>query len=343
MNELKIRRILIDYESLIILCLGLSVIVLMTTLIGSNPLNRVVTNTLILIIVTVGLYIFIGNSGVLSFGHIAFMAIGAYGAAWLTCNPMLKQFTMSGLPQFILKNSFPLLPAAIVSALLAAIVAFFVGLVLMRLSGIAAAIGTFAFLIIIYVVYSNWTSVTGGTSSVSGLPIYVGPWISLCWALVTMVAAFLYQRSRYGLALRSSREDMVAAKSAGVNIFRQRLLAFVISAFFVGLGGVMYGSYMGIIDPEAFYLDLTFITIEMLVVGGMNSLSGAVIGVVLISIFLEFLTFVESGVNIGSLVLSLPPGAQQVGLGIVMILILIFRNNGITGNREIRLPRKSKN
>jgi len=301
------------YETPLILCTGLFFIVLATEILDNNLLNRTVTSCLIRVVIVVGLYIFVGNSGIISFGHMGFMAIGAYAVAWQTCCPGLKPYTMPGLPELLLNNTLPNLPAGLAAGLLTAVIAFLVGIALMRLSGIAASIGTFAFLAIVNAVYSNWTSVTGGTSSISGIPLYVDIWNSLGWALVTILAAFVYQRSRYGLSLRATREDEIAAKSAGVNIFRQRLLAFTISAFFVGIGGVLYGGFLGILSPDAFYLNLTLITMAMLVVGG---------------------------INVGARTISVPPGVQEIGLGILMLLILIFRNGGITGNREIVWPRK---
>jgi branched-chain amino acid transport system permease protein len=340
MQKNLITRLIIKYEPLLILCTGLFIIVLATEFIDNNLLSRTVTSCLIRVVIVVGLYIFVGNSGIVSFGHMGFMAIGAYAVAWQTCCPGLKPYTMPGLPELLLNNTLPNLPAGLAAGLLAAVIAFLVGIALMRLSGIAASIGTFAFLAIVNAVYSNWTSVTGGTSSISGIPLYVDIWNSLGWALVTIVAAFIYQRSRYGLSLRASREDEIAAKSAGVNIFRQRLLAFTISAFFVGIGGVLYSGFLGILSPDAFYLNLTLITMAMLVVGGINSLSGAVLGVVVLSAFIEILLQIESGIDLGGQTLSVPPGVQEIGLGILMLLILIFRNGGITGNREIAWPRK---
>ena len=340
MQKNLITRLIIKYEPLLILCTGLFIIVLATDFIDNNLLSRTVTSCLIRVVIVVGLYIFVGNSGIVSFGHMGFMAIGAYAVAWQTCCPGLKPYTMPGLPELLLNNTLPNLPAGLAAGLLTAVIAFLVGIALMRLSGIAASIGTFAFLAIVNAVYSNWTSVTGGTSSISGIPLYVDIWNSLGWALVTIVAAFIYQRSRYGLSLRASREDEIAAKSAGVNIFRQRLLAFTISAFFVGIGGVLYSGFLGILSPDAFYLNLTLITMAMLVVGGINSLSGAVLGVVVLSAFIEILLQIESGIDLGGQTLSVPPGVQEIGLGILMLLILIFRNGGITGNREIAWPRK---
>jgi branched-chain amino acid transport system permease protein len=293
---------------------------------------------LITIVVVVGLYIFIGNSGVVSFGHIAFMAIGAYASAWQTCCLPQKPANFPGLPDFLLHSQVPNFPASLLAGLLAAAVAYLSGLIIMRLSGIGASIGTFAFLAIVNVVYSNWKSVTLGTSSIIGLPTYVNLWTALAWALTTIAVANVFQVSSLGLALRASREDEVAAQAAGINVYVLRLIAFVLSAFFVAIGGVLRGHFLGIVAVNSFWLDATFTTLAMLVVGGMNSLAGAVTGVVALSVLIEFLRRLESGIDIGSLTLSVPGGFQELGLAVVMLAILILRPKGLTGNREAPCP-----
>ena len=118
-------------------------------------------------------------------------------------------------------------------------------------------------------------------------------------------------------------------------MFRQRLIAFTLSAFFAGIGGVMHAHFIGALIVNTFYLDLTFITLAMLVVGGMRSLTGSVAGVVVLSTLIELLRQMERGVAIGSVSLSIPLGGQEIGLAIVMLLILLFRRGGLTRNKEV--------
>jgi branched-chain amino acid transport system permease protein len=330
-----VQRLASKYQTPGILCLGLLGIVLLAEGFGTNLIERMVTETFILLVAVVGVYIFVGNSGIFSFGHIGLMAIGAYATAWQTCCPQLKQFTMEGLPDFLLNNTFPVFFASITSGVLTAFVALAVGAVLMKLSGIVAAISTFAFLVIVNVVYSGWNSVTAGTSSIVGIPTYVDMWVSLGWSAVVIFMAYLYQTSSRGLALQSSREDAIAAKASGINVFHERLVAFVLSGFVVGIAGVLYAHFLGVINPDAFYLGLTFVTLAMLVVGGVNSLSGAVVGVVVLSTLINVLRWMESGITAGGFTLALPNGVQEIVLGAVMVVILITRRGGITGNREI--------
>ena len=304
---------------------------------GDGILARTVTDGLIRIVLVVGLYIFIGNSGVLSFGHIAFMLVGAYGTGWLTLSVFKKSFVLQ-LPDILANYQYPVFPSAIAASLLAAAVAFIVGVPVMRLSGIAASIATLAVLGMFKTFYTNWDSWTMGAATMPGLPLYVDMWVALSWVVFTLFIAFVYQQSRFGLALRASREDEFAARAAGINISHQRLIAFVLSAFFVGLGGVLHGHFLGVIAVKNFWLGITFISLAMLIVGGQRSLTGAVVGVVVISTVVELLLKIEQGFTVGALEISAPPGIQEIGIAIVMLIILIFRPAGIMAGREVPSP-----
>ncbi|WP_051328972.1 branched-chain amino acid ABC transporter permease [Geminicoccus roseus] len=324
--------------SVLALLVGLTAITAVTAFLGGEDMSLTITEALIRLTVVVGLSIFIGNSGVVSFGHIGFMCIAAYVAAWATCNPMWKQLMLTGLPVFLQENQYPFLVAVAGGAVLAALVALVFGAAIMRLSGIAASIATFAFLAIVNNIYSNWESVTAGVSSIIGIPTVVDPWIGLAFALVSIVIAFWFKGSRFGLMLRATRDDPVAAKASGISIVRVRLAAFVLSAFVVGLGGTLYAQFLGVVTVDMFYLQLTFITLAMLIIGGMGSVTGAVVGVLAVTVFVEFFRYLEAGVAVGASTFALPEGSQEIALGIGMALILIFMPAGLTGSKELRLP-----
>jgi branched-chain amino acid transport system permease protein len=219
------------------------------------------------------------------------------------------------------------------------LIALIVGVPLVRLSGLAASIGTFSVLAIVFVVYSNWNAMTNGTSSLIGLPIYVDLWVAFGCAVGAMIAAFLFQNSRLGLALRASREDEVAAKAIGVNVPFSRLGAFVLSAALVALGGLLQAHFLGSLNVLQFYIGITFITIAMLVVGGTGSLAGAVVGTATISLVFELLRQLEVGFTVGSTQIQLPPGLRELGVAVIMIVILIFRPAGLMAGREVAVPR----
>jgi branched-chain amino acid transport system permease protein len=323
----------------ILLTLILLVIAYGTTMIGSKPFNQVIIDVFVRVILVVGLYVFIGNSGVMSFGQIGFTCLGAYVAAWLTINPVMKKMSLPGLPGFIMQAKMPFWEAAIIAALFAGVAALIFGKVLMRLSGIAASIATFAMLAMINTIYSNWDSVTGATSSVVGIPIVRSIWPYFICAAIVIFIAWAHAISRAGLALRAARDEPTAAAASGIDIPKERLVAFVVSGAIMGAGGALTAHSIGVVTPDNFYLSLTFVTLSMLVVGGMGSLTGSVLGVVILSALIQALRSMEAGVQLGDTMLALPKGLQEIALGIIMIVILALRPAGLFGNRELTLTR----
>ena len=300
--------------------------------------QRRTTQALINLVAVIGLYVFVGNSGILSFGNVAFMAIGAYVSALLTMKSAAKSVFLPDLPQIIAAAEWPTLPGALAGGAVAALVALVIGWPLMRLSGVSASIATFAMLVVANVVFGNWTSVTGGQNSLMGLPAYVDLWTALGWAIAALVIAFAYQETRSALLLRASREDEAAAQASGVNVVRQRLRAFVVSAFLSGIAGVLLGHFLGIVRVENFYLDLTFLIVAMLLIGGRGSLTGAVAGTIVIALLTEGLREAEIGFQVGATNIAAPAGTGDVILALLMLIIILFRPDGIAGGRELTWP-----
>ena len=309
-------------------------IVLLAAL-GSPFIQRRVTLGLIDLVAVVGLYIFVGNSGVLSFGHVGFMAIGAYASALLTMRPATKAMFLPQLPDIIAHASLNPWLGGAVGAAAAGLFALLAGSVLMRLSGMAASIATFALLVIVYVVLGNWDAYTGGQRSLMGVPAVVGLWSAFAVGALALAVAFAYGETRSALALRASREDAVAAAGSGVSVYRRRLEAFVLSAVVSGMAGALMAHLLGSLRVDAFYLDLTFTILAMLVVGGSRSLAGAVVGTVVIMGLAEGLRALEAGIPVaGTLIIAAPAGLGDVLLALVMLLMIIFRPSGLMAGRE---------
>ena len=319
------------------LALGLLVITAVILATNDTVLVFTVTNGLIQTVLVVGLYIFIGNSGILAFGHITYAMIGAYAAAWLTLDPFKKSFALA-LPPFLADHAYPLFPSALAAAVLAGIAAFITGVPLTRLTGISASIATFAVLAIFNTIYSNWDSWTFGASTLVGIPIYVTAWVALAWAVAALLAATIHQKSRFGLALRASRENEIAAKASGINVPLQRLIAFTLSGLFMGLAGVLQAHFLGSDAVTGFWISSTFIALAMLIIGGQRSLTGAVVGTIVVSALLEFLRALESGLTIAGTTIQMRQGLRELVIALLMLVILIIRNAGITGGREIPWP-----
>ena len=336
MNAAALRDLLLRSAPLLVLT---AMIVAITVLAGvaDAVTGRRVILCLVNVVAVVGLYIFMGNSGVLNFSSVGFMAIGAYVAALLTMPATAKGMFLPDLPAWLMAAELPALAGPFLGGGVCAAVALVVGLPIMRLSGIAAAIATFSLMYICYIVLGNWSSVTGGQISLMGLKVYVGLVTACGFAVGAIALAFIYQETRWALALRASREDAVAAQACGIRVAALRLGAFVLGAFVCGVAGALYGHFLGTLRVESFYLDPTFLLVTMLVVGGMRSLTGAVVGCLVISLLAELLRLVEVGVPLpGTGVrLAAAPGFGDVVLAALMLLILIFRPNGITGGREV--------
>src|SRR5207248_5736842 len=196
-------------------------------------------------------------------------------------------------------------------------------------------IATFAVLGITYNVLYYWQKVGPTAQTLSDIP-ETGRWTIAVGVIVSVVVAFVYQRSRFGRQLRATREDPAAARASGIDVYRQRLLAFTVSGALAGLAGGLYVHQLGLITPTLFYLDLTFVTLAMLVFGGVGSLWGAVLGALVISALNSFLGDAENTVHVGFR-LTLPAGTRLVTIGAVMALVIILRPSGLTGGREFGL------
>lgn len=294
---------------------------------------------MLLLIIVLGLQIFSGNSGVLSFGHISFMAIGAYTSALLTIPEETKETTFLTMPGWLKSWVFPAELGTIEATLAGGGFAAFFALLfvapIVRLSGVQAGIATLALLVIVNVFLVQTTSITRGTSTMIGVPTTTTFLSVTIWALIFIVVAFVFQQSRVGLRLRGSRENLPAAKSVGVRVPIQRGIAFVLSAFVVGVAGALYGHFFVTFSPAAFFFDITFITIAMLIVGGMTSVTGAVVGVFLIMFVSELFRRWEID---GFASVTPPSGTANLVLAAILLVALILRPKGLTSGKEINWP-----
>ena len=321
---------------------------------GDIVYTDITAKMFLMLMIVLGLQIFSGNSGVLSFGHIAFMAIGAYTSALLTIPTAIKKFTYLSMPHFIKFWVFPAqlnwLEGTLAGGGFALAFALITSPPIVRLAGVQAGIATLALLVIVYVFDVQTSAITRGTSTQIGVPATTTLRAVFVWALIFMVAAFAFQQSRFGLRLRASRENERAAKSVGVRVPIERAIAWTISGFVVGVAGALYGHYFGgTFGPDDFYFNngfnIVLLTIAMLVVGGMTSVTGAVVGCYFVTIIYE--GFRRWEVN-GIAGVTPPAGTSNFALAAALLLTLILRPKGITGGKEIpwptdwHLPRRPK-
>lgn len=290
-------------------------------------------NALVSVSIVVALYTFVGNSGVLSFGHISFFAVGVWAAGVLSVPEEEKPATMPYLFDFLSSTTVGNVPSLVIAAGVGGAFALLVGLPLMRLSGLAAGIATFAVLGITNNVLRYYEKIGPGLNTFSSVPETTDLVQAALGALAVIAAAFAYQRSRFGRQLRATREDPAAARAVGVSIYRQRLVAFALSGLLAGFAGGLYVHFVPI-NVDAVYLDLTFITLAMLVIGGATSLWGAVVGALAVSGLDSFLANAENGVDLLGRTVEVPSGTRIVVVSALMALVLILRPQGLTGGRE---------
>ncbi len=319
---------------------GVVVLVIPFLLAGhSASVDSTIILALIDMVMVAGLYIFVGSSGVVSFGQVSFMAIGAYVCGMLTMPEIAKSVIIPNAPGIFLHTNIGTTTGVIIGGLVAAFAALVSSAALMRLSGIAASIGTLALLVITYTFFDNWQPGSSGGGNLTRIPTDLSVNSASIWAALAVLAAFAYQRSRLGLRLRAAREDEPAARAVGVRVARERRIAFVISGFMFGIAGGLYGHLVGSFSADDFFLPVTFMTLAMLVVGGSGAVLGVVCGTTLLSVVAYVFGQWENSLPAFGITLSLPTGTTDLIVAAVLILVLVLRPTGlITG--ELPWPGK---
>jgi branched-chain amino acid transport system permease protein len=317
----------------------LAALLAVSDFLAGEYVRRIVIGIGINVVLVVALNLSNGFTGVFSLGHVGFMAIGAYAASICTLPVALKAVNLPALPGWLGGVALPFLPATLVGGAVAMLVAFVVGLSLMRLKGAYVSVATLGFMVIVQVVLVNWDQLTRGARTFAGVPSHTTVWNAWIWAVLTVYVVARIGRSPFGRDMTASRDNEIAARSLGISVVHSRLLAFCVSAFLTGVAGSLWAHFITSFSPRSFYFAQAFSVITMLVIGGLGSVSGSVVGVVLISVVSELLRNAERGAVIGTL--RIPPiyGASQVLMAVLFILIIVFRPQGLLGGREVDLAR----
>lgn len=296
-------------------------------------LNLIAVNA----ILALSLNLIYGFTGMFSLGHAGFMAIGAYVCALLILTPAQKT-TMWILEPIIWPLSViqaPFFVAVLLAGLIAALCGLLIAIPVLRLGGDYLGIATLGFAEIIRVVLTNLSFITNGALGIKGIPNYANLWWNYGWLLLTLFFIVRLVNSNFGNVLKAIRDDEIAAKNMGINTFFYRVVSFSVGAFFAGVGGALMGSLVTTIDPKMFVFTLTFNVLMITVAGGLGSITGSLIGSVVITVLLEWLRIVENPLVIGDFEIPGIPGMRMVIFSLALILIILFRSEGIMGMREI--------
>jgi len=289
----------------------------------------------IYIILVASLNLVNGFSGIFSMGHAAFMAIGAYVSAFCTLNPQIKRSFLPGMPEFIKALNLPMLVAMIMAGLAAMLVAFVVGICVLRMKGHYLSVATLGLIIIVRSVLDNAGPYTNGARGITGLPNYANTWTIFIAALLVVYILHRTLRSGIGKELVALRDDYTAARAMGINATGRRIMAFAMSAFFAGLGGALWGHMQSVISGKFYYFDISFRIVEISIIGGMYTLSGAFVGPLFMIIIPELLRPLEAGMYLFGTRLPQMFGLSKLLLSSFLIVLIIFRRQGIMGYSEI--------
>lgn len=278
-------------------------------LVKSSYFNQIAITTMIFVILAASMNLITGSAGLLSLGHAGFFGVGAYAAALLS--------TAWGWPIV-----FTIPAAGAVAALIGALVA----LPTMRLTSIYFAVATLGIGEILYVTMLNWVGFTRGPMGIRSIPsISVfgvsNTWVSLCvTALVMLAALWVTHRivhSYYGNSLRALREDDACADAMGIDVARLKLESFGVACFLAGVAGALFAHSTGYIGPESFRFGESILILSMVVVGGLGSIYGSIVGAVLLSVLPELLR------DLGSY--------RMIVVGAVLLLSILFLPKGLVG------------
>lgn len=276
-----------------------------------------------------GLMLLVGYTGQVSLGHAAFFGIGAYAQAWL-----LASFDIS------------FLVAMPIAAVFTGIIGLLLAIPLLRMTGIYLAIGTLALSIVLEQILKSWKSVTGGfdgkavePASLLGYQFNPDSWdfyyVALAILILVLALCANLLRSPTGRAMVAVRDSEVSARSMGVNIARTKITAFGISTAITGLGGALFAHKLQYLAPDGFNLIISITFLLMIVVGGLGSLQGAILGALVVILLPQAITIMKDYLppSIGH-----QPGLEPGIFGLILVSFILFEPMGIYGRwRKIKL------
>ncbi len=309
---------------------------------------RIINLCGIYVILALSMNLINGFTGLFSLGHAGFMAIGAYTVALLTMTAESKEmnFYMEPIAPFLLNLNLPFILALFVGGLVAAIFGLLIGAPVLKLTDDYLAIATLGFSEIIRVVIINLQSITNGSLGLKGIPETSNRFIAdllgsrakinILWAwglaIFTIYLMKFLMDGSYGKAFKAIREDEIAARSMGINIFKHKLMSFTLGSFLAGVGGGLLGVSLGTINPALFKFALTFNILLIVVLGGMGNISGTVLSAIVITIAMEALRFLDEAINLGFMVTPALPGLRMVVFSLILMLVVIFKKDGFMKN-----------
>ncbi|MBR5301968.1 MAG: branched-chain amino acid ABC transporter permease [Clostridia bacterium] len=302
-------------------------------------------------LIAVSMNLLNGFTGLFSLGQAGFMLVGAYTYAVLTI-PMAKraavyQYYDGGIIGF----TAPAIIGIIAAGILAALLAWLIGMPVLRLKSDYLAIATLGFAEIIRAII-QWDTlgpITNGSNLLKTYPTFKSVIPVFAAATICIAIIVFLINSTYGRAFKAIRDDEIAAEAMGINLFKHKQMAFVISSFFAGIGGALLAMYQGSLQANAFKSSMTYEILLIVVIGGMGSISGSVMASFLFIACSEWwLRFLDTEMMIFGGTFKVPllrSGFRMVVFSVVIMIVVLFFRKGIMGEKELWdlfKPRKKK-
>lgn len=299
---------------------------------------RILNNIAIFMILAVSYNLINGVTGQLSLEPNGFVAVGAYVAAiiLLDSDALIYQYYIEDPSPFVLAiHSQSFIVALIAGGIVSALVALMLSFPVFRVRGDYLAIVTLGFGFIIRILAINNPQITNGSLGLNDIPEYSNLYWTGGIALlaVTIILNIIY--SKYGRAMKAVRDDEDTAIAMGVNTFKVKTLAFCTSAFMEGVGGGLLACLLTSISPDLFTFFFTFQLLIIIVLGGLGSTTGAIIGTVIVIGGAEWMRFLDEPITLFGWTSPALPGMRMVVFSIILILVMLFAREGIMGKKEL--------
>lgn len=298
---------------------------------------RILNNIAIFIILAASYNLINGVTGQFSLEPNGFVAIGAYVTALALLSEDMKWelFQLEDPSPWILALNLDLVPALLLSGTVAAIVALSLAFPVFRVRGDYLAIVTLGFGFIIKVVAINSPEITNGAIGLNEIPSLTNLYWTGGIAIATVVIMLNIIYSKYGRAMKAVRDDEDAAAAIGINTMKIKTYAFSTSAFFEGIGGGLLAILLTTISPDLFQFFLTFQLLIIIVLGGLGSMTGAIIGTVLVIGGTEWLRVLDGPIAMFGYDFGAHPGLRMVVFSMLLIIVMLYARKGIMGRNEL--------
>ena len=312
-----------------------------------NYAISIIEKSLVYAVVALSMNIVTGFTGLFSLGQAGFMALGAYTTAMLTIpvESRASVYYINGIMPELEHMIVPVPVALILGGVVAALFAALIGIPILKLKSDYLAIATLGLSEIIRAVIASpmMNRITNGSFGLKLVPEFKSTLECFVYALICIIIMILIINSSIGRDFKAIREDEIAARAVGIDVFKTKELSFVVSSFFAGIGGGLLAMLMGSIDSKTFQITLTYDILLIVVLGGIGSITGSIIGAFFVTGGKELLRFFDEPLTVAGVNIPLfKPGFRMVIFSILLMVVVLFFRKGLLGGKELSFNQLKK-